>query len=324
MLLSGYVVLMAHCLHSLEVEPFSSVYMSPNVLKRLLTQKNLVQRISAEEYKQKNGKIYSVGTAANFFCLVLEGCVQVVIGKDGLKFESRSFSFFGAQAMLNARESPPSDYIPDFSAWPLSDCLLVVVSQGQYLAARRASLFEEGRNGSLGGGGDGGVPKLSGFGDRLTPTLGGKVDLFSSEWAKAETQNLETNGNATANNNTTTSRTHPPNYPIDMYVDKHSEVSKQPVGVVGNLNFPLVVAGRRHPAQRQLSDQQRLLSEESSSSEVDSPDVRILVDQGEGTRRGQEGGGERPMFPLSSSEERQLSPSTSSTTSSNGYKSTQV
>ncbi len=291
------------------MEPFSGKHMSATVLKRLLTQKNLGQRLSFEEYKRKNLTIYSVGSLANFFCLVLEGCVQVVIGKDALKFESRSFSYFGAQAMINARESPPTDYKPDFTARPLTDCLLVVVSQSQYMAARRASMFEEGRNGSFstpGGSGSGG-PR---FGDSLTTTPGGKGDVFSTEWAKADTQNLET-----------TPRTTPSYPPIDMYVAKHSEVSKEPVGV---RNFSVMAPGRKpspppSSSQRRLSDQRHLLEEESSSDPGSPTNVRILVDRGGG------GGGEgRPSVMLTSPEEHRFSPSRSSTSSNDDYKSSQV
>lgn len=262
------------------MEPFSSDHMSTTVLKRLLVQKSLVQKISFEDYKRKNRTIYSAGSPANFFCLVLEGCVQVVIGNEGLKFESRSFSYFGAQAMVNARQVPPPDYKPDFTARPLSDCLLVVISQSQYLAARRASVFEEGRNSAFGpftgpSGRNGGL-RTSGFGDRLDTTPGGgggQGDFFSTEWAKASTENLETITETSPNHQTMFS-------PIDKYLGRHSESSKQPVAA-GTFSAAVVAGSRKTSptiaSKRKLSDERRLLSESSSEEEED---VKILTDGG--------------------------------------------
>ena len=159
-----------------EVEPFTSKYMNSTVLKRLLTQ-NIVQSVSCEEYRRKNLTLFSMGSLAPYFCLVLEGCVEVEIGRDNLKFESRSFSHFGAQALVMARSSPNrAEYRPDFTARPATDCLLVIITSGQYMAARRASVFEGGR------------------GNSWTPPPGGSkkkaVDFFSTEWDKAETVDL--------------------------------------------------------------------------------------------------------------------------------------
>lgn len=169
-----------------EIEPFTPKFMSSLILKRLLTQSNIVKNISYEAYKRKNLTLYSMGCPANFFCLILEGCVEVEIGKDGLKFESRSFSYFGAQTLLLcvARPSPDAEYKPDFTARPASDCLAVIITQAQYMAARRASVFEGGRNSRLGSGGSGGTM--------------GKNDVFSTEWAKAEALDSSSNKGSAA------------------------------------------------------------------------------------------------------------------------------
>jgi hypothetical protein len=166
-----------------EVEPFSSKYMTGTILNRLLMQQNIVQNISFEEYSQKDLTLYSTGRPATFFCLVLEGCVEVEIGKDNLKFESRAFSYFGHQALMLSRDSPGSEYRADFTARPLMDCLLVIISQAQYMAARRASVFEgEKANGSM--------SNQPGPGSNSSTSAGSKSDVFSAEWAKAETLNV--------------------------------------------------------------------------------------------------------------------------------------
>lgn len=168
---------------SAEVEPFTSKYMISSVLKRLLTQKNVAQKISCEEYIRRNSTLYSCGCPADFFCFVLEGCIEVEIGKDGLKFESRSFSYFGAQALLLDKDQPDHGvYRPDFTARPLSDCLVLIVTQDQYLAARRASLFDGGRSSFVDGGS---VVDGSSMGGTI-----GRSEVFNREWAKAGMLNL--------------------------------------------------------------------------------------------------------------------------------------
>lgn len=174
---------------SAEVEPFTSKFMISSILKRLLTQQNVAQKISCEEYIQRNSTLYSCGCPADFFCFLLEGCVEVEIGKDGLKFESRSFSYFGAQALLQDKDKPDRGvaqaldkpdrgvFIPDFTARPLTDCLVLIVTQDQYMAARRASLFDGGRSSVIDGGC---VVDGSSMGGTI-----GRSEVFNREWAKA-------------------------------------------------------------------------------------------------------------------------------------------
>lgn len=101
--------------------------------------------------------------------------MEVKIGQDGLIFESRSFSYFGAQVLMLAIEENPSlEYKPDFTARPAADCVVIIITQQQYMAARKASVFEEEKTGhdSDTGGGD--------EGDEQNGN-----DVFS-EWTKAE------------------------------------------------------------------------------------------------------------------------------------------
>ena len=105
--------------------------------------------------------------------------MQVEIGKDGLQFESRSFSHFGSEALLNIASGKQSNsrphYIPDFTVRLATDCQILIVTWWQYLAASKATCFEkEGhtRNGS-------------------------KPDVFTEEWEIAESTELQqTTGNS--------------------------------------------------------------------------------------------------------------------------------
>ena len=154
------------------VKAFGEEYVSQNVLKRLLT-KNIVRNISLEENKGKDFALYKAGSPANYFTLVLEGCMQVHIGKDDLEFESRSFSHFGDQA-LPCTANQPREYIPDFTVRPITDCQVLIVTRRQYLAACNATIFE--REGKIQGGVPGG---------------GSRADVFTREWEIAESSDLE-------------------------------------------------------------------------------------------------------------------------------------
>ncbi len=146
------------------------------VLKRLLNQGIVVQTLYSKDYEVS--KLYSTHIPAKFFCLIVEGCMAVKVGKDGLIFESRSFSHFGAQALMNALEETPPEYRPDFSAWPSTDCLVVIITQQQYRAAHKASKFERERSNS----------QSHPAGDIIHSSE--SKDVFSTEWAKAETSDL--------------------------------------------------------------------------------------------------------------------------------------
>ena len=171
--------------------------MSPSVLKRLLDQ-DIVRLLSRDDYAHDDHALYSAGSPASFFTLIVEGCVQVTIGSDGMEFQSRSFSHFGSQALLNTLEDPPAEYIPDYTVRPTMDCLVVIITQRQYIAARNATLFGkekevEGDDGEGGEGGDAGEGSSSGGAlhrtwDRRSVD---KADIFKQEWEMAKTHDLQ-------------------------------------------------------------------------------------------------------------------------------------
>ena len=168
------------------IEPFSKQYMSPSVLKRLLDQ-DIVRLLSRDDYTRDDYALYSAGSPASFFTLIVEGCVQVTIGSDEMEFQSRSFSYFGTQALLNTLEDPPAEYIPDYTVRPTMDCLVVIITQRQYTAARNATLFgkEKKMESDDGEGGDAGEDSGA-----LYQTWD-KTDVFKQEWEMAETHDLQ-------------------------------------------------------------------------------------------------------------------------------------
>ena len=126
--------------------------------------KNIVHTLSLEDSRKKEACLYKSGSPAGYFTLILEGCMQVQIGKDGLEFETRSFSYFGAQALGGDN---PHGYVPDFTLRPASDCQVLIITQREYLAACRATEFE-----------------------RSNHAL--ESDVFTQEWERAESRDLET------------------------------------------------------------------------------------------------------------------------------------
>ena len=165
--------------------------MSPSVLKRLLDQ-DIVRLLSREDYARDDHALYSAGSPASFFTLIVEGCVQVTIGSDGMEFQSRSFSYFGTQALLNTLEDPPAEYIPVYTVRPTMDCLVVIITQRQYIAARNATLFGKEKklesDGSEGGDAGEGSGALYQTVDCRSVD---KADVFKQEWEMAETHDLQ-------------------------------------------------------------------------------------------------------------------------------------
>lgn len=111
--------------------------------------------------------IFQQGKPVDFFVLILEGRVEVTVGKEGLIFESGPFTHFGLQALTqNVGFDSPSQqqplhqvmgslqslnmdamlrhtFIPDYSVKALSDVVYLAIKRTLYLAAKRATLMEQ-------------------------------------------------------------------------------------------------------------------------------------------------------------------------------------
>lgn len=139
-------------------------------------------------YFQKQDKndqttyIYQQGKPVDYFVLILEGRVEVIVGKENLVFESGPFTYFGLQALVPQTsiigKSPSSrrptaatvspvtaespvvasqmgslqslnmdamqrfSFQPDYSVRVVTDVLYMRVPRSLYLAAKRATLME--------------------------------------------------------------------------------------------------------------------------------------------------------------------------------------
>ena len=208
--------------------------MSEIELKKLLNLPSVVQILQSTDYETT--KLYTVNTPVKFFCLIVEGCMEVKVGKDNLVFESHSFSHFGSQTLMNVLEEPPlSEYRPDFSAWPSTNCLVVIIAQQQYRAAHQASQSDRGRSGALSN------PSIT-----AEPQLVHSKDVFTVDWVTAETLDAQEDSRAKRKSGLAS---------VTRYLSRKTGKNK-----TGNLKHGVL------PYQNGYSDQHRLLSGDDDSS----------------------------------------------------------
>ncbi|XP_055791811.1 metal transporter CNNM3 isoform X3 [Salvelinus fontinalis] len=160
---SPQLLLATHRFLSREVEHFSPARVSEKVLFHLLRHPSVNQevhfdpsnRLSPDHY------LYTRNHPVDYFILLLQGRVEVEIGKEGLKFENGAFTYYGVSALRaptsvhqspvsTQRHSPrdpfelgdatsSSSYCPDYTVRALTDLQLIRVTRMQYLNALMAS-----------------------------------------------------------------------------------------------------------------------------------------------------------------------------------------
>lgn len=130
-------------------------------------------KIKSKEKNEAAMFIFQQGKPVDFFVLILEGRVEVTVGKENLMFEGGPFTHFGMQALVQTIgiDSPQQlmvqnqvmgslqslnmdamlrhTFIPDYSVKALTDVVYVYVKRSLFLAAKRATLMEQARR--LGG-----------------------------------------------------------------------------------------------------------------------------------------------------------------------------
>ena len=120
------------------INAFKCEVVLPGILKQLLN-RDVVRRVILQEAQSRNHPLYSTNSPASAFTMVIEGHVEVEVGRDGMTFVAGPFHYFGVQAL----ESDAGDYVPDFTVRPTTDCLFLVITRSQYLEARRATQFQQ-------------------------------------------------------------------------------------------------------------------------------------------------------------------------------------
>ena len=137
------------------LDAFSEDIISLNVLKRLINQPCVIQEVKLQDTNTAEHKyLYKKGAPADFFILIINGKVEVLIGQEGFSFEEGPFTFFGAKALLlslgasNMNNQRSQQYLPDYSVRIMSDITYVKIPKGIYRQAVRATLMERQQQGS--------------------------------------------------------------------------------------------------------------------------------------------------------------------------------
>ncbi|XP_072767683.1 unextended protein [Anoplolepis gracilipes] len=153
---------------STTVDTFKSDIISETILRRLLKQ-DIIYHIKVKSREKAKSDpaaiIYQQGKAVDYFVLILEGRVEVTVGKENMMFESGPFTYFGSQALtanIGIAESPTNanpqtvgsiqsvnldsmlrhTFIPDYTVRAVTEVFYVKVKRSLYLAAKRATLLE--------------------------------------------------------------------------------------------------------------------------------------------------------------------------------------
>ncbi|KAL5279488.1 CNNM2 family protein [Megaselia abdita] len=86
---------------STAVDAFKSDIISETILRRLLNQ-DIVRHIrhKGKEKDDPSLMIFEQGKPVDFFVLILEGRVEVTVGKENMLFEGGPFTYFGIQALV--------------------------------------------------------------------------------------------------------------------------------------------------------------------------------------------------------------------------------
>uniref|UniRef100_A0A8C6TTV9 Metal transporter n=1 Tax=Neogobius melanostomus TaxID=47308 RepID=A0A8C6TTV9_9GOBI len=160
---SPQLLLATHRFLSREVEHFSPARVSEKVLFHLLRHPSVNQEVHFDSSNRLSPShyLYTRNHPVDYFVLLLQGRVEVEIGKEGLKFENGAFTYYGVSALTlpssvhqspvsTQRHSPrdpfepgdatsPSSYCPDYTVRALTDLQLIRVTRLQYLNALMAS-----------------------------------------------------------------------------------------------------------------------------------------------------------------------------------------
>ncbi|XP_037010202.2 metal transporter CNNM3 isoform X1 [Artibeus jamaicensis] len=153
---------------SREVDVFSPLRISEKVLLHLLRHPSVNQEVRFDESNRlaAHHYLYQRSRPVDYFILILQGRVEVEIGKEGLKFENGAFTYYGVSALTvpsSVHQSPvsslqslrhdlqpePADgthlstYCPDYTVRALSDLQFIKVTRLQYLNALLATRAQD-------------------------------------------------------------------------------------------------------------------------------------------------------------------------------------
>ncbi|XP_076830850.1 metal transporter CNNM1 [Brachyhypopomus gauderio] len=169
---SPQLLLATHRFLATEVEPFKPAHLSEKILLRLIKHPSVMQELKFDEKSKKSLKhyLYQRNKPVDYFVLILQGRVEVEIGKEGLRFENGPFTYYGMPAIMavlpTVHRSPSrssglnhSDttihggslsqlsvgvgaYLPDYSVRQLTDLQIIKVTRNHYQNALTATRMD--------------------------------------------------------------------------------------------------------------------------------------------------------------------------------------
>ncbi|CAJ0953994.1 unnamed protein product [Ranitomeya imitator] len=105
--ISPQLLLATHRFMATEIEPFKAPYLSEKILLRLLKHPHVIQELKFDEKNKRSCDhfLYQRNKPVDYFILILQGKVEVEVGKEGLRFENGAFTYYGVPAILTAVSS---------------------------------------------------------------------------------------------------------------------------------------------------------------------------------------------------------------------------
>uniref|UniRef100_A0A8D0A3U2 Metal transporter n=1 Tax=Sander lucioperca TaxID=283035 RepID=A0A8D0A3U2_SANLU len=170
--ISPQLLLATHRFLATEVEPFRPCHLSEKILLRLIKHPSVVQELKFNP-KNKHAPqhyLFQRNKPVDYFVLILQGRVEVEIGKEALRFENGAFSYYGMPALipplpigpryssrgsgLNQSDSLLSGgsvgqlttgggvYLPDYSVRQLIDLQIIKITRNHYQNALMATRMD--------------------------------------------------------------------------------------------------------------------------------------------------------------------------------------
>ncbi|XP_034753695.1 metal transporter CNNM1 [Etheostoma cragini] len=170
--ISPQLLLATHRFLATEVEPFRPCHLSEKILLRLIKHPSVVQELKFNP-KNKHAPqhyLFQRNKPVDYFILILQGRVEVEVGKEALLFENGAFSYYGMPALipplpigpryssrgsgLNQSDSLLSGgsvgqlttgggvYLPDYSVRQLTDLQIIKITRNHYQNALMATRMD--------------------------------------------------------------------------------------------------------------------------------------------------------------------------------------
>uniref|UniRef100_A0A667XZC7 Metal transporter n=1 Tax=Myripristis murdjan TaxID=586833 RepID=A0A667XZC7_9TELE len=169
--ISPQLLLATHRFLATEVEPFRPCHLSEKILLRLIKHPSVVQELKFNPKNKRSPQhyLFQRNKPVDYFVLILQGRVEVEIGKEALRFENGAFSYYGMPALipllpigtcssrgsgLNQSDSVLSGgsvgqlstgagvYLPDYSVRQLTDLQIIKITRNHYQNALTATRMD--------------------------------------------------------------------------------------------------------------------------------------------------------------------------------------